>query len=302
MTDKKMPSHHGYKERKHGHNPNETIRLLMERASCRNFADKEIPEQILNVVLEAGSHAATAGNLQPYSIIKISSGDTKGKLAEMCGQDFIARAPVNLLFCIDWHRLERWAKLEMAPFSASSSFRHFWVSFQDTMICAQNICTAADALGLGSVYIGTIMECMRETRKILHLPDGVLPVVLLCLGYPKSELMTRRKLGRSVLVHDELYHEMPDQDLRDAFDEKYHHTEIEITDERIERISSVCKRVHGPEFAEQCIAYIKEQGFINVAQRYFALHYDADIMPDGNEEFVAMMKEFGFGWFEKFPG
>jgi len=301
MGDKQMPSHHGFEEKKHGEYPNETIELLMERASCRNFADKKIPEDVLNLITEAGIHAPTGGNLQPYSIIKIGSQETRRKLAEMCGQDFIATAPVNLLFCIDWHRLERWAELEMAPFTASSSFRHFWISFQDAIVCAQNMCTAADAIGLGSVYIGTIMEYMRETQKMFQLPKGVLPVVLLCLGYPKSGLMTRRKLGRAVLIHDEQYHEMHDQDLRDAFDEKYHHTKIEMTEERVEKIRGVCQRVHGHEFAERCVAHIKEHGYINVAQRYFGLHYEADTMPRGNEEFVAMMKEFGFDWFEKFP-
>ena len=300
MTKSKMPSHHGHKESIHGEYPNETIRLLMERASCRNFADKRIPEDVLNTILDVGTHAATGGNLQPYSIIKIESGETSAKLAEMCGQEFIAKAPVNLLFCIDWRRLERWAELQTAPFTANQSFRHFWISFQDTLICAQNICTAADAVGLGSVYIGTIMEYIREAREMFGLPGGVLPVVLLSLGYPASQTMVRRKLGRAAIVHDEKYKEMSDQDLMRAFDEKYHHAKIELTEERLNKIREVCRRVHGQRFAEQCVARIKDSGYINVCQRYFGLHYEADVMPAHNEEFIAAIRESGFGWFEKF--
>jgi nitroreductase len=101
MIEKKMPSHHGFKEKVRGTYPNETMRLLIERASCRNFAAKPIPEKVLDLILNAGVHAPTGGNLQPYSIIKIERSDTRKKLAEMCGQDFIARAPVDLIFCID---------------------------------------------------------------------------------------------------------------------------------------------------------------------------------------------------------
>lgn len=300
MNSRKMPSHHGFKERKSAEYANDTLRLLMERASCRNFSDKKIPEDVLNHVLDAGTHAATGGNLQPYSIIKIESLAMRKKLAEMCFQHFIAEAPVNLVFCIDWHRLRRWANIEVAPFSAMSSFRHFWISFQDTIICAQNICTAADSLGLGSVYIGTVMEYFREIRDMLELPKGVFPVVLLCIGYPKSQLMVRRKLGIDVIVHDEKYHEIDDKKLKDAFDEKYHHAKIEVTEDRMKRIAEACTKVHGSDFAEKCITHIKEMGYINVAQRYFGLHYEADLMPEGNEEFLVITKELGFNWFEKY--
>jgi FMN reductase [NAD(P)H] len=300
MKREEMPSHHGFKEEVSGCYPNDTLRLLIERASCRNFEDREISEDVLNLILDAGAHAPTGGNLQPYSIIKIVLTETRNRLAEMCGQDFIARAPVNLIFCIDWHRLRRWAELELAPFTATDSFRHFWISFQDTIISAQNICTAADAMGLGSVYIGTIMDLMPEIRDICALPKGVLPVVLLCLGYPRSELMVRRKLGREVVVHSEEYREIDDQRLRDAYDEKYHHAKIEMTDERLESMKKVCEKVHGAVFAKKCIEDIKKKGYISVAQRYFGLHYGADLMPDSNEEFLRWMKEFGFGWFEKY--
>lgn len=300
VKKEKMPSHHGHKEQSAGTYANETMRLLMKRASCRNFADKEIPEELLNQILDAGVHAATGGNLQPYSIIKVRSREMSSKLAEMCWQEFIAKARVNLLFCIDWHRLQRWAEIEKAPFTAMSSFRHFWISFQDTIISAQNICTAADSFGIGSVYIGTVMDFLREVRDMFELPRGVLPVVLLCLGYPKSDLMVRRKLKREVIVHDEKYHEVGDKELRDAYAEKYHSAKIEMTEERVERIREVCEKVHGEAFADECIADIKGKGYISVAQRYFGLHYAADIMPVGNEDFVKIMKEFGFDWFEQF--
>jgi FMN reductase [NAD(P)H] len=279
------------------------MKLLFERGSCRSYEDREIPEGVLRAVLEAGTHAPTGGNLQPYSIIKIRNGDTRRKLAEYCGQGFIGEAPVVLLFCIDLHRIGRWAGLEVAPFTATSSFRHFWVSFQDTIICAQNICTAADAMGLGSVYIGTALEIFPELRDMCQLPEGVFPVVLLCLGYPDKEILSRKKLGVDIVVHDEGYRENEDEDLVTAFTEKYTGRDsrrVEITEERLETIRKVCEEVHGEAFATKCVERIRENGFISQVQRYFGLHYRADRMPRGNAEYLRLMEESGFGWFKEY--
>jgi nitroreductase len=280
--------------------PNETMRLLFERSSCRNFLEKKIPPNVLRLVLEAGNHAPTAGNLQPYSIIKIESNEARQELAKMCGQSFIGKAPVLLLFCMDLHRNERWAGLEVAPYTATSSFRHFWVSFQDTVICAQNTCTAADSMGLGSVYIGTVIDMPKDIQAMLKLPNGVFPVVLLCLGYPTSRPAPRRKLGVDAVVHSECYREMEDRELLDAYNEKYENVKLETTEERLGKILKVCREVHGEEFAKKCADRIRTNGYVNRAQHYFGIHYRADLMPDGNDEYLRLMEEFGFCWFKKY--
>ncbi len=300
MSKNEIPSHHGSEDLKKKYYPNETVRILCERASLRNFSEHEIPEDLLNLILGAGIHAPTGGNLQPYSIIKIQNKETKKALADLCGQNFIEKAPVDLLFCIDWHRIKRWAELEVAPFTASSSFRHFWVSFQDTIIVAQNIVTAADALGLGSVYVGTIIDFIPEIRKMFELPAGVFPVVLLSVGYPISKALPRKKLGIDTIVHSEKYEERKDKDILNAFNEKYSEIKIPVTKDRVEIIYKVAKEVHGEDFAEKVIGKIKENGYINAAQRYFGLHYIASEMPKNNEDYLRLMKESGFGWFKKF--
>jgi nitroreductase len=280
--------------------PNETMRLLLQRASLRNFSDQPIAEETLRLILEAGNHAASGGNLQPWSIIKIQSAGTKKWLAENCGQNFIAAAPVDLIFCIDFRRIKRWAELAVAPFTADHSFRHFWIAFQDTIIAAQNICTAADALGLGSVYIGTIMEFFAGLKDRLQLPPGVFPVVLLCLGYPRSQPAPRKKLGVDVLVHDETYQDLPDEELLAAFTEKYDDRSFQITPERLETIEQVCREAHGQAFAEACIAHIKESGVISPIVHYFGLHYKANEMPLDNSNFLQTMEACGLRWMKEF--
>jgi len=303
MSDREMPSHHGVEVVPEGDYPNETMRLLFERGSCRAYKDREVPPEVMRAVLETGTHAPTGGNLQPYSIIKIEDKETRQWFVELGFQEFVGEAPVLLLFCIDWKRIERWAELEVAPFTATNSFPHFWISFQDTIMCAQNICTAADAMGLGSCYIGSVIGFFPELRRRFKLPNGVFPVILLCLGYPRQKILPRKKLGPEVIVHDEIYRELGDQELLNAFNSKYSGPDsrrVEITEERLKTISKVCTEVHSKEFAERCIEKIKENGFISTVQRYFGLHYRADRMPTGNLEYLRLMEEFGFGWFKEF--
>lgn len=302
MSKDEIPSHHGVEDSSKKTYPNETLRVLCERGSVRNFSEREIPEDVMSLILDAGVHAPTGGNLQPYSIIKIQDRETKGELARLCEQNFIEKAPVDLLFCIDWHRIKRWAELEVAPFTATSSFRHFWISFQDTVIAAQNIVVAADALGLGSVYVGTVIDFVSEIREMFNLPVGVFPVVLLCVGYPASKPLPRKKLGMDMIVHNEKYEERTDKELLQAFNEKYSGIKIPITKERLDLLSQVCKDVAGEDFAERCIARVEQNGYINAVQRYFGLHYIANRMPENNEDFLKLMEEAGFQWFKKFEG
>lgn len=284
-----------------GREGNETIRLLTERASSRKFLDTKVPADVMDTVLLAGIHAPTGGNLQPYSIIKIEDPAVRKKLAELnFEQPYVEAAPVSLLFCIDWRRLQRWSELQTAPFSATSSFRHFWISFQDTIIAAQNISTAADALGLGSVYIGTVLECFRELRDMFELPKGVFPVVLLCMGYPEKRPEPRSKLPADVVVHDGKYREIPDCDLLGAFEAKYRGTTFEITDKLLQRIARACRATGGEALEKKCMESIKAEGHINMAQRYFGAHYRADEMPRGNDEYMRIFEEFGFNWFSEF--
>jgi nitroreductase len=304
MTDQDMPSHHGKKvsHRVMEEYPNDTLRLLLERASCRSFSDRPVPQDVMGVILEAGARAPTAGNLQPLSIIRIEDSANRALIAEMCGQKFIGDAPVSLLFCLDFLRLRRWAVREVIPFTADRSFRHFWVSFQDVIICAQNICTAADAMGLGSCYVGTVMEFIPALRDLCRLPQGVLPVVLVCMGYPLIRPLPRKKLSVSTLVHSEVYQDPGDEEILKIFHDKYP-DRISITPERLETIAQVCREVEGEEFAARCLENIQEKGFISPAQRYFGLHYMANRMAAGNTRRMQEIKDAGFRWFEDFlPG
>lgn len=278
---------------------NETLKILFERSSVRIFLSRKVPENVLKRVIEAGLHSASAGNLQPYSIIKVEDEERKKLLAELCLQKFISKAPVLLVFCLDFHRLERWANLSNAPFTAAKSFRHFWVAFIDVSICAQTICTAAESFGLGSVYIGTIIESAERVRDVLKLPEKVFPIILVCLGYPSVRPKPQKKLGYNIIVSNEEYREPSDEELLKAFNEKYDRIKVKVNEERLKLAEEVYRNLFGEEPAKIFCEKIRASGYFNPAQYYFLLHYRADLMCRDNELFVKMLENAGLKFFKE---
>lgn len=283
---------------------NETMKLLYERSSIRIFEDRPIPPDVMEEILGAGLHGATGGNLQPYAIIQIESEEKKKQLmdtGEM--QPLVGKAPTNLLFCVDWRRIGRWAEASNAPFIATKSFRHFWIAFQDTIIAAQNICTAADSVGLGSVYIGTVESCFMELKRIFKLPEGVFPVVLLSMGYPAQPVKFAPKLGSEIMVHKEVYEDHPIEKLVQAQEEKYSHKTFPVSIQNLTSIKEVAFDLGGKTYEKKLEDSIMAAGSINMAQRYFGLHYKANWSAASNMDLIHALKAYGFPWItgESFP-
>lgn len=280
--------------------PNEVIKCLFERASVRAFTNQEVTDETLKMIIDAGCHGATGGNLQPYSIIEIRSEEKKDALMKTgCMQPIVKNAPVNLLFCIDWHRTEKWAESNHAPCALRESYRHFWIAFQDTIIAAQNTCTAADALGLGSVYIGTVESCFDALRPMFELPQGVFPVVIVSLGYPVKYPAPAPKLLYDHVVHKESYHEASKEAINEMMNHKYQdRTPSPLSDKNLDKLYETTHAISGADEAKNAINYAKSLGHIHFAQRYFGLHYVANYMRKGNQDFLDSLKKAGFDWID----
>jgi FMN reductase [NAD(P)H] len=93
---------------------------------------------------------------------------------------------------------------------------------------------------------------------------------------------------------------MKDKELLDAFNKKYEGQKLPVAEKRLETVLKVCRTVHGEGFAEKCASRIKANGYVNIAQYYFGLHYQADLMPKGNDKYLKIMEESGFNWFKKY--
>jgi nitroreductase len=305
MSDPPMPTHHGVEAPVKGSYSNETLQLLHQRGSCRHFKDKKIPKKVLEQILGAAVHAPSAGNLQSFSIIMIEDPERRKELMKICGnQRFIGEAPVNLVICLDQRRSMRWSELDVAPFTATSEIRWFLMDFQLTGIVGQAICMAADALGLGSCYVGNALASAGEVAEFLELPRGVFTGTLISIGYPVKKPPTMKKHRLSTILHNERYRDLPDDELLAAHREKYTAPgapRVEITENRLKTLYQTCLRVHGKEYAERSVAHARKLGYISPVQRYFGLHYRADsVLFMQNSEFMKDIENQGWNIFRDY--
>ena len=202
---------------------NEVLKQLSARKSVRVFEDRPITAEEKAAILEAAVQAPTAGNQQLYTILDITDPQLKEQLAESCDhQPFIATAKMVLIFCADcrkWH--DAFAAAGCEPRKPGSG--DLMLAVSDTVIAAQNAVVAAESLGIGSCYIGDVMENCEIHRKMLNLPSWVFPAAMLVFGYPTEQQKKRPKPQRAAMehiVHENGYRTMDDQELETLFDPK----------------------------------------------------------------------------------
>ncbi|AZR72692.1 hypothetical protein BBF96_04370 [Anoxybacter fermentans] len=276
------------------------VKRMQERASCRVFSEKPIPEESLKEILKAGLRAASGGNLQPYSIIVVKDKNKRKQLAKLCAnQQFMGKAPVNLIFILDFYKLSRLAKLQKAPFTANKSYLHFLIGMEDIVCTAQVIETAAWQMGIGSVYIGTVNNVGKEISEILNLPRYTYPVLALALGYPKNELPLRERLPFEMTVFEERYPELSDEDILNGFAAKYGNKTRQLPNSKsaqkewMTSLKEALLTSYTEEEVEKIIAEVEKQGSLKYLQYVFGLHYHAKKMLDYSEEVLKMMKNRG---------
>lgn len=227
---------------------NEVIESLYRRKSVRAYEDREIPEEMKQLILEAAMQAPSAGCQQLYTILDITDQKLKEALAETCDhQPFIAKAPMVLVFCAD---CKKWydAYIEAGCEPRKPGVGDLMLAVTDTVIAAQNAVVAAESLGLGSCYIGDIMENCEEQRKLLQLPDYVFPAAMLVFGWPTKQQKERQKPERCDLkhiVHENTYRSMDGAELRDMFAHECKNRTYE------EWCSAFCKRKYNSDFSRE---------------------------------------------------
>ena len=234
---------------------NETVKQLYLRKSVRAFTDREIDEEIVQEILTAAVMAPTAGNQQLYTILRITDQALKESLAESCDhQPFIAKGKLVLIFCADclkWHDAFRAAGCN----PRNPGVGDLMLAVNDALIAAQNAVVAAESYGIGSCYIGDMMENAEIHREALHLPDYVFPVTLLVFGYPTEQQKERQKPPRAdnrFVVHENTYQRLSATQLRQML---LKNCTEETYDDWIQKF---CNRKYNSDFAREMTRSVGE--------------------------------------------
>ena len=227
---------------------NDIIKELMERKSVRAYTSQPIEPEAKRIILQAAMEAPTAGNQQLYTILDITDQQLKDTLAGTCdNQPFIAKAQMVLIFCADcqkWYDAYEAGNCEPRKPGAGD----LMLAVTDAAIAAQNAVTAAWSLGIGSCYIGDVMEQCEVHRELLNLPEYVFPAAMLVFGYPTQQQKERKKPERCQLkdiVHENRYEKKTEDGLKEMFQKNYKDRDFESW------IQAFCNRKYNSDFSRE---------------------------------------------------
>ncbi|WP_289161393.1 nitroreductase family protein [uncultured Parabacteroides sp.] len=246
------------------------IDRLKNRRTIRKYTEQDIPEELLNELLEVAVRASNTGNMQLYSVVVTRDQSNKEKLAPAhFNQPMITTAPVVLTFCADANRFVKWAEQRKAE-AGFDNLQTFIASTIDAMLFVQAFCDAAEEKGLGICYLGTTAYNADKIIEALSLPRLVVPIVTVTVGYPAMPLPEQvERLPLAAVVHQEAYVDYTP----DMIDELYGEKEaLEVNKQFVkennkETLAQVFTDVrytkkNNEYFSEVLLKVLKDQGFM----------------------------------------
>lgn len=190
------------------------------RRTIRKYSDREVSDTLLEEIIEMASHAPTTGNMQLYSVIVSRDPDKLKALAPAhFNQPAATGAPVLLTFCADFNRFCHWCDISDAR-HGYDNFQSFVTALLDTTIFTQQFVTIAEREGLGCCYLGTTTYNAPQIAEVLGLPDRVIPVCTISVGWPVDEGSVSDRLPVKAILHHEQYEMPTDEEIKGFYEYK----------------------------------------------------------------------------------
>ena len=189
------------------------METINTRRSIRKYSDKDVSEELLNRLLSEASRTQTMGNMQLYSVVVTRSKEMKAKLAPAhFNQPMVTEAPVVLTVCADFNRASRWCRRRKAE-PGYDNFLSFINAATDALLYTQTFCNLAEEEGLGLCFLGTTVYMPQMIIDALNLPQLVMPVATITLGWPAEQPPLTDRLPLESFVHGETYHDYSPADI-----------------------------------------------------------------------------------------
>lgn len=243
---------------------------IFNHKSIRKYKSTPIDDSLLEQILTAGTRASNTGNMQVYSMIVTKNEAIKKQLhGAHFGQNMVLEAPVHITFCADINRFNKWCEQRNAK-PKYDNFLWLYNATIDAILASQNVCIEAENHGLGICYLGTTTYMADKIIDILELPNGVIPVTSIVIGYPDEKPGLTDRLPLEGVVHYEKYTNYSTDSINSIYAEKENSelTKKLIEENQTENLAQVFteKRYKGDDnvhFSKAFIETLKKQGFMN---------------------------------------
>ncbi len=187
---------------------------LMQRASIRRFEERPVETEKIEAFVRAGQQAPFTG--QMYSVIVTTERARREELAGIFGP-LVTGAPVFALVCVDFRRLEKFIAARGRT-NRTDDLSMLFLGIQDAAYMGQNMVLAAEALGLGSCFLGAAPFAADQLREMFFMPSRVYPLVGLVLGYPAERPGPRPRIPLECVLHWDTYQDLTDEGVERALD------------------------------------------------------------------------------------
>lgn len=187
---------------------NTVIETLLRHRSVRAYLPTALPDGTLETLVAAAQSAATSSNLQTWSVVAVEHAARRDRLARLAAdQGFIRQAPLFLAWVADLSRLERLGTAHGTKLEGLDYLETFMVALIDAALAAQNAVVAAEALGLGTVYVGALRNHPEAVAAELGLPSNAMAAFGLAVGYPDPAAPSgvKPRLPQRLVLHREQY-------------------------------------------------------------------------------------------------
>lgn len=244
---------------------NQTISSQLAHRTIRAFTEEPVGEDVMTSLLDVARHAPTSSFYQQTTILRVKDPAIRHEVFLSSGQPYVDGTRGELLvFVVDLHRnarIREEAGVDPEPLGRTTLFLE---GVEDTLLAAQNTVVAAESLGLGTVYLGSIGGDPRRVIRALHLPRHTYPLVGLLVGHADQEPQFKPRLPARITTAVDTYPEVEDHSSALADYDRVVQTYYDLRDanRRIDSFTHQVRTKPGIGRAEQApvLEILHEQG------------------------------------------
>lgn len=190
--------------------PPETEQLadMAGRGVCRAYLDQPVAPELVSTLCAVALSAPSKSDLQQRDIVVVTNPEIRARIDEMTGFDWQPAAPVMLVFCANHARFHACHAKAGLPV-VNDHLDGFFNASVDAGIILATFVTAAERVGLGCCPLSVLRNHAAELSDLLRLPDRVIPVAGLSVGWPARPGRISPRMSLAATVHENRFAEDP---------------------------------------------------------------------------------------------